>query len=317
MRPIAPVAALLITLGSAAQAPSQCLGPICRPWGTGLSVNVWVGPRFPPAYFYSGYTTTYWNAWVAPPVYAVPLAPPPPGVIEFADVPTAGGVDLAALRRKLAGDRVADDQADRLAKARVDEATRKGQFVVFEPGKAVAKRPEVPPVKLPDAPPRPVAAKPQEKPPTDPAGLARFQLLKGQEAFDAGELGRATERLAAAGVADPTLAAAHFKLAQVRVARGQYAEAVDAIRDGMNSVPNWPNVRVRVDDLYAVNPNRLAADVADLKAALDASPADSTLTFLYAHHLWFSGEREKATELFRKLDGKVKDKELVEPFLTK
>lgn len=317
MRTIAPVAALLIALATSAPASAQCFAPVCRPFGPGLSVNVWVGPRFPPAYYY-GYTTTYWNAWVAPPVFAVPLAPPPPGVFEFADdVPTAGGVDLVALRRKLAGDRMADEQADRVAKARVDEATRKGEFVVFEPGKALAKRPDVPPAKLPDAPPRPVAAKPQEKPPTDPAGLARFQLLKGQEAFDAGELGRATERMTAAVAADPTLAAAHFKLTQVRLARGQYPEAMDAIRDGMKNVANWPNVRVRVDDLYALHPKRLAADVADLKAAVEASPTDSTLTFLYAHHLWFSGDRAAATELFRKLDGKVKEKGLVEAFLTK
>jgi thioredoxin-like negative regulator of GroEL len=180
----------------------------------------------------------------------------------------------------------------------------------------LTKRPDVPPAKIPDS-PRPAAAvKPTEpRSPTDPAGLARFQLLKGQEAFDAGELGRATERLTAAVAADPTLAAAHFKLAQVRLARGQYAEAVDAIRDGMKNVADWPNAKVRVDTLYAMNPKRLAADVGDLKAALEAAPTDSTLTFLYAHHLWFSGDRATATELFRKLDGKVKEKELVEPFL--
>lgn len=321
MRTIAPVATLLVTLISTAPAPAQCLGPVCRPFGTGLRVNVWLGPAFPPPYYYGyGYSTVYWNAWVAPPVLAVPLARPSPGVFEFADdVPTSGGVDLAALRKKLARDREVDEQADRLAKGRVDEATRKGEFVVFEPGKAVVKRPDVPPAKIPDAPLKPVAVavKPVEKLPIDPAGLARFQLLKGQEAFDAGELGRATERLAAAVAADPALTAAHFKLAQVRLARGQYSEAVDAIRDGMKNVRDWPSVRVRVDDLYAINPKRLATDVADLKAALEASPNDTTLTFLYAHHLWFSGDRAAATELFRKLDGKVKESELVEPFLTK
>lgn len=312
MRTIAPVAALFAAI-LAAPAPAQCFAPACRPLVPAVRVGLWFGPAYPsPYYAYGyGYSTVYWNTWVAPPVAAVPL-PPSLGSFEFADdVPTAGGVDLAALRQKMA--RQQDDEAK--ARGRVDDAVKRGDFVVFEPGKAVAKRPDVPPAKIPDAPAKPVPAKSQEKPPTEPAALARFQLLKGQEAFDAGELGRATERLAAAVAADPTLAAAHFKLAQVRVARGQYPEAMDAIRDGMKNVANWPNAAVRADDLYATNPKRQAADVADLKAALDAAPNDSTLTFLYAHQLWFSGDRAAATELFRKLEGKVKEKALVEAFL--
>jgi thioredoxin-like negative regulator of GroEL len=99
------------------------------------------------------------------------------------------------------------------------------------------------------------------------------------------------------------------------MARGQYAEAVDAIRTGIKSVPNWPEQKFRASDLYLANPKRLASDVADLKAAMAAAPTDSTLSFLYAHHLWFSGEKEKATELFAKLKDKVKEKELVEPFV--
>jgi cytochrome c-type biogenesis protein CcmH/NrfG len=307
------VAAAALVLALSAPASAQCFAPGFG-WGFGFGgprayLNVWGGPVLPPpvwgfGYGYS-YSAVYVNPWVvAPPVMPVPLAPVPPGVFTIADDPPAsGGVDLVALRQKLAREREDEITAEQRARAKVNAAVKNGELVVFEPGKPLAKRVEVPPAKVPDAPPV-VAAK--------PPGVNHMQ--RGQAAFDAGELGRATEQFAAAVAADPKLGEAHFNLAQVRLARGQYAEAVDAIRTGMKNVPNWPEQKFRASDLYLTQPKRLAADVADLKAAMAAAPTDSTLSFLYAHHLWFSGEREKAGELFAKLNDKVKEKELVEPF---
>jgi tetratricopeptide (TPR) repeat protein len=306
MRALVPTA-LIVGLCAAGPASAQCFAPFGWGWGCGPRVQfgVWAGPVLPvpPPVWGFGYSAVYVNPWaVAPPVMPIPL-PPTPGVFTIADdVPTSGGVDLAELRQKLARER----QAEELAKAKVAAAVKAGQFVVFEPGKPLptAKRAEVPPAKIPDSPK-----------PTDPAGVARMHLARGQAAFQAGELGRATERFAAAVAADPKLGEAHFQLAQVRVARGQYAEAVDAIRTGIKNVPGWADARFRPDDLYLTQPKRLAADVADLKAALDAAPTDSTLAFLYAHHLWFSGDKKRAGQLFRQLADKVKDRELVEAFV--
>lgn len=299
--------ALIATLIATAPASAQCFGP---GWWCGPRVHFggWVGPVLPPppvwgfGYGY-GYSAVYVNPWVlAPPVMAVPLRPTP-AVFEFADeVPLSGGVDLAALRQKLAGER----EDEQRAKARVDKAVKSGEFVVFEPGKALPnqKRAEPPPAKIPDSPKV-----------VDPAAVARLHLTRGQAALEAGELGRATERFAAAVAADSKLGEAHFQLAQVRVTRGQYAEAVDAIRAGMKNVPGWADARFRPDDLYLTQPKRLVADIADLKAAFDTAPTDSTLAFLYAHHLWFGGDKKTAGELFHNLADKVKDQELISPFV--
>ena len=297
------LAVLMVVLG-ATSSQAQCFGGYCRPFASGVRVSVFAAPYFPPSYSY-GYSYYSWYTFAPPPVVAFPLAPPR-GSFEFADdTPTGGGVDLAALRQKLAKERDAEERA----KGRVDSAVKNGDLVVFEPGKPLPKRAEVPPVKIPDAP------KVADKLPVEPAALAKFHLRRGQEAFDAGEFGRATERFAAAVAANPKLSEAAFKLAQVRAARGQYAEAVDAIRDGMKANPDWASANFRPADLYALNPKRQATDVAELKAAWEAAPADTTLSFLLAHQTWFAGDHAGATELFRKLDGKVKERELVEPFL--
>lgn len=295
------VAALVVLLG-ASSASAQCFAPGFG-WGFGFAgprahFGVWGGPVYPPVWGWGyghTYSAVYVNPWAfAPPVMPVPL-PPTPGVFTLEDPPVTGGVDLVALRDKLARER----DAEQAKKAKVDAAVKNGEFVVFEPGKLPPKRADVPPAKIPDSPKAP----------------APSPLQQGQAAFDAGELGRATERFSAAVAAAPKLGDAHFQLAQVRMARGQYAEAVDAIRAGMKAVPDWANKPFRTSDLYLTQPKRFATDVADLKAATEANPADSTLAFLYAHHLWFSGEKPAAAELFRKLDGKVKDKELIAPFL--
>lgn len=298
MRTLGPVAALLVTLLGSTPASAQCFGPICRPWGTGVRLSFYVAPFYPPVVsYYSTWSTVY----VGPRVIPVPV-PVPAEEPSFAD-----GIDLAALRERLSREQADREIADRVARGRVDQAVKRGEFVVFEPGKELPKKPAAKPAAVP---------KPQApQPPADPAALARFHLHRGQEAFDAGELGRATERLTAAVAADPTLGTAHFQLAQLRLARGQYADAVDAIRSGMKNVRDWANAPFRPNALYAIRPKEQAEDLADLKAALDANPADATLTFLYAHHLWFANDRDKATELFRKLKDRVSEPELVEPFL--
>lgn len=301
-------AALFVSLFAAPPASAQCFAPVCG-WGFGgpsLHFGGWVRPVWGFSSGYS-YSTVYYNPWVvAPPVVAVPLRPTP-GVftIPYDDAPVSGGVDLIELRKRLARDQEAERQDEAVAKARVAASVKAGEFVVFEPGKT-PKRAEVPPPQIPDA--------PKPAPPTDPKVIARLHLQRGHTAFDAGELGRATERFAAAVAADPTLGEAHFNLAQVRVARGQYAEAMDAIREGMKRVPDWADARFRASDLYLAQPKKLVTDVADLKAALDANPTDHTLAFLYAHHLWFAGDRAKAVELFRTLKDKVKENDVVGSF---
>jgi tetratricopeptide (TPR) repeat protein len=155
----------------------------------------------------------------------------------------------------------------------------------------------------------------KDEPPPGPAEQAMALVRSAQEAFEAGELGRATERLIAAIGVQPDTPLPYFLLAQVRTARGEYIEAVEAIRTGMNRAPDWPTTKFQLTDFYGSKPARLAADWAELTKALEANPDHPTLQFLEAYHLWFLGERDRATALFQKLALKIRDSEVVERFL--
>ena len=199
------------------------------------------------------------------------------------------------------------------AEARVSAAVDRGELMVIKPGKPVARVP-APPERI-DRPP--AAAKPAvtldgPKLPADPQALAAFRLAAGRGAFAAGEYGRAADQFRAASVTDPI---AFFLLAQAHTARGEYAEAVSAVRNGMRKAPDWPAARFRYADLYGDRWEPLADHLAALRAAADAKPADPAARFLYGYHLWFAGERAAAAKAFRALSPTVKDNALIERFL--
>jgi hypothetical protein len=291
----------------AAAGPAAAQG-FCHPFGGGYGFGVG-GPKFglsvwggfappPPPVFGFGFGPVFpvWDVW-GPPVIVVPqpviVAPP---VFGFADAGFGGGVDLAELREAA---RPRDDPA---RAARVDDAVRRGDLLVVDPkGDGVrlanAVRPAAKPGPKPE--PKPVVMV-NPDPPPDP-------LRRAQAAFEAGELGRAAERLHAVSAADPTAARPHFLLAQVRTAAGQYVEAVAAIRDGMTLDPDWPAAKFAPGDFYGAKAGRLAADVAELEKALDAHPDDPSLLFLVGYHKWFAGQREAAKGVFRKAAARLPD----------
>jgi hypothetical protein len=142
------------------------------------------------------------------------------------------------------------------------------------------------------------------------------QVKLAQAAFAAGEYGRAAERLTEAGRLKPDEPLPYFLLVQVRLARGEYAEAVAAIRDGLKLAPDWPASAFSPKPLYAADPGAFDRHLAELKAAVERDPNDATAHYLLAHQLWFAGDRNEATTRFQKLAPRVRDKALIEPFLT-
>jgi tetratricopeptide (TPR) repeat protein len=284
---------LLVVVVVTLTAPPLFAQGFCHPVGFGPR---WWGPPVAPAWGWG---------WWGPPVTVLP----PPVVFV---PPPAFGFDLV---EPLAASRAEDD--DRWATMRVDAAVKRGDLLVVEPngtgiklaavkpapaaGRAGGVNPLVPPTN-PD-------------PPTAPAELAAFHVGRAKQAFEAGELGRATERLQAAVAAKPDLPRPHFLLAQVWTARGRYADAMTAIRDGLKLDPNWPGGEFTPAELYGTGVGRMATDWADLRAALAASPDDPTLVFLVGYHRWWTGERAEAVELFRRVKAAAKDAEVVEPFL--
>lgn len=194
------------------------------------------------------------------------------------------------------------------AGAWANAAADRGEFVVIRPRKPGDAAPPAP------APAKRVVRAP-EGPPADPKGRAAFEIAQAKESFVAGQYGRAMERLAEALKAEPTNPRPHFLLAQCRVARTEYAEAVAAIRDGLALAPDWPTKTFDLRAFYGPSAPLLDEHVAGLKAAAKADPADATLTFLLGYHLWFLGDQAEAEKLFRDAVKRVRDPSVIEAFL--
>lgn len=196
----------------------------------------------------------------------------------------------------------AGDRAD-------DAPPPKGDFVVIRPrkeaGPVVRMEPPIPP-------PLPPAADARK---ADPREEAVRQMGLARAAFAADEYGRAAERLAEAVRVKPDDPLAYFLLAQVRFARGEYAEAVAAVRDGMRHAPNWPASGFRPRELYADRPGLFDDHLAELRRAYAANPDDLAVGFLLGYQSWFTGGRDEAVRLFRRVAARVRDNGVVERFL--
>jgi predicted Zn-dependent protease len=151
--------------------------------------------------------------------------------------------------------------------------------------------------------------------PADPKARAAFEVARARAAFAEGQYGRAAERLADAIAADPAAALPYFLLAQARTARGEYAEAVAAIRDGMKHAPDWPTFGFNLKELYGAAAVKFDAHLGDLRAAAAADPDDPAVGFLLGYHLWFLGEKAEAVKMFRKVSRQVLGNEVIERFL--
>ena len=172
---------------------------------------------------------------------------------------------------------------DDFAPARVDAAVKRGDFRVVKPGERVAP----PPIPLP-------------KPPVEPKALAAFLIRQAREAFEQEQIGRAGERLRTAIALQPKDPLLHFWLAQVHVARGEYPEAVAALRVGLALEPDWPTAPFDLKNLYGPRSAALAADIAELNAIAKANPGDLGLAFVAGVYEWFSGNRRAAATLFER-----------------
>lgn len=174
--------------------------------------------------------------------------------------------------------------------------------------------PRIPPVPKPDlVPAAPVAALADRRP--NPVRESARQVQLARAAFTAGEFGRAAERLTQAILAKPDEPLPYFLLSQVRVARGEYVEAVAAIRDGLQIAPDWPASLYSARSLYGADVDLFESHLKELRQAVERNPEDVMLKYLLAYQFWFSGERLTATAFFRQLEPRVKDKAMIEAFL--
>lgn len=258
---------------------------------------------------WSGVVTPAYSPWGGPcwaggPVWwPTPVVGTPPPAVLVLQAPVA-------VRQPIVVPLEAFDpptREDHAASARVEAKVRSGELVAI--------RPKPNPV-------RPVAAVEPARPrqpewvvPNEPKTRAVFEVARAQEAFEEGQYGRAAERLTDAIAADPVTPVPYFLLAQARTARGEYAEAVAAIRDGLRRAPDWPTSGYNLRAIYGPAAARLDRHVAELREAADAAPDDPTVGFLLGYHLWFLGERVEAVKHLRRASRWARDNGIIERFL--
>jgi hypothetical protein len=130
-----------------------------------------------------------------------------------------------------------------------------------------------------------------------PRGAEADRLTdRGQDAFAAGEYGRAADHFRRAIEADPNEGPAHFLLAQAFFALGKYREAVEAIREGLVLRPDWPAAPLPPLKLYGPDAEPYLEQMRLLEDAIGRHPEDPVLLFLDGYQRWINGRRGEGRE---------------------
>jgi tetratricopeptide (TPR) repeat protein len=134
----------------------------------------------------------------------------------------------------------------------------------------------------------------------DPARSNQLMTV-GDRLFRAGNLKRAEERYHQALRAAPDLAAAHVRLAQIAIARGNYAEAADRLRHAETAQPGWIITAPDIQSIYA-EPTAFAQTVTHLESHLQLHPDDRDAWLVLGAQWFLSGRTAKAADVFRRLN---------------
>lgn len=176
-----------------------------------------------------------------------------------------------------------------------------------------------PPPKLaepaPKAPGREPAPRQAPAPDPDADTENERQNNLGRDAFAAGEYGRAADRFAQAIRVAPKKPLSHFLRAQAQFALGKYRDATASILAGLKLQPDWPATKFNPRELYGENAADHALHLERLRLALERSPDEPALLFLYGYQLWFNGRRNEAKPFFRQAAPLTTDPKPIEGFL--
>jgi hypothetical protein len=123
----------------------------------------------------------------------------------------------------------------------------------------------------------------------------------GDRLFRAGNLKKAEERYHQALRTAPDLAAPRVRLAQVALARSNYADAASRLRDAETAEPGWLITAPDIQALYG-EPNEFARTISRLEAHLQAHPGDRDAWLVLGAEWFLSGRTAKAADVFKRLN---------------
>jgi tetratricopeptide (TPR) repeat protein len=124
----------------------------------------------------------------------------------------------------------------------------------------------------------------------------------GDRSFRGRNIKRAEDKYKLAIKADPTSPTPHIHLAQVSVARGNYAAAADHLRDAV-TVATDPAWLANAPDIQAIfgEPGDFARQLARLETHLQANPNDRDAWFVLGAETYLSGRTRQAFDVFQRL----------------
>lgn len=164
---------------------------------------------------------------------------------------------------------------------------------------------------LPAPPPGLVDLAPVPRPrPTNPAKAKELTEI-GDRSFRAHNIKRAEDKYKLALKADPTSPTPHVHLAQVSIARGNYAAAADHLRDAV-TVAGDGTWLVNFADIQAIfgEPADFARQVGRLETHLQANPNDREAWFVLGAETYLSGRSRQAFDIFQRLTDRRADEAL-------
>jgi len=140
---------------------------------------------------------------------------------------------------------------------------------------------------------------------------AKEQVLIGDRSFRSGNIKRAEDKYILAAKADPADPTPHVHLAQVSLARGDYAAAADRLRDAVTVAidPAWVLYVPDIQAIYA-EPGDFARQLARLESHLQANPGDRDAWFVLGVEYYLSGRTKQASDAFQRLTDRKPDEAL-------
>ena len=156
-------------------------------------------------------------------------------------------------------------------------------------------------------------AAPENEPKRGDPERSKQLVTVGDRLFRAGNIRRAAERYEQASRADPNAAAPRIGLAQLELARGDYAEAASHVREALTAQPGW---LIHAPDISAKygEPADFHAQIARLESHLQAHPNDRDAWLVLGAEWYLSGRTRSAADVFLRLTDRKPDATL-EAFL--
>jgi hypothetical protein len=134
----------------------------------------------------------------------------------------------------------------------------------------------------------------------DPARAAQLMTL-GDRLFRAANLKKSEERYQQAVRAAPDLAAPRVRLAQIALARGNYIEAANRLRDAETAEPGWIVTAPDLQSLYG-EPSEFGRTIGRIETHLQTSPDDRDAWLVLGAEWFLSGRTAKAADVFKRLN---------------